>query len=124
MSDVVVVGQMARDLALQVDNVPETGGTTAVRERREMLGGKGANQAVAFAHLDIAPALVAVLGDDDTGTALLEQARRDGIDTTHVVRRPATPTGLIIDIVTDRSASSASPTAMSRSWTRPVPGTP
>ena len=60
---------MARDLALRVDNVPGSGGTTAVRELWEMLGGKGANKAVALAQLGIAPALVAVLGDDDTGTS-------------------------------------------------------
>ena len=97
---------MARDLALRVDNVPGSGGTTAVRELWEMLGGKGANKAVALAQLGIAPALVAVLGDDDTGTVLLEQARRDGIDTSHVVRRRGTRLGLIIDIVTTGGATS------------------
>jgi ribokinase len=101
MPEVVVVGQIARDLVLRVDEVPGSGGTAAVRERREMLGGKGANQAVGLAQLKVAPALVAVLGDDDTATALLDQARRDGVDTTHIVRRSGARTGLIVDIVTD-----------------------
>jgi ribokinase len=38
---VVVVGQLARDLALVVDAVPEPGGAADVRKRRERLGGAG-----------------------------------------------------------------------------------
>ena len=43
---VVVVGQVARDLVLVVDEVPGPGGTVDVEQRRELLGGKGANIAV------------------------------------------------------------------------------
>lgn len=58
MNEVVVVGQVARDLVLVVDEVPGPGGTAAVRERREMLGGKGANIAVGLAQLGAPVALV------------------------------------------------------------------
>jgi ribokinase len=44
--DAVVLGQIARDLVLRVDEVPGPGESAPVRSRREMLGGKGANQAV------------------------------------------------------------------------------
>jgi ribokinase len=74
--DVVVVGQLARDLVVVVDRVPGPGESGTARERREMLGGKGANQAVALA-----------------------QAERDGIDTSAVVRRPGARTGLVVDVV-------------------------
>lgn len=37
----MVVGQIARDLVLVVDEVPGPGGTAVVRRRREALGGKG-----------------------------------------------------------------------------------
>jgi sugar/nucleoside kinase (ribokinase family) len=76
-ADVVVAGQLARDLVLMVNDVPEAGQSRPVRERREMLGGKGANQAVAVAQLGLRPALIAVAGDDEAGSRLLEQARRD-----------------------------------------------
>ncbi|WP_229071153.1 PfkB family carbohydrate kinase [Actinoplanes sp. DH11] len=95
--DVVVVGQLARDLVLMVDEMPEQGTSADARLRREMLGGKGANQAVALAQLGARPALLAVRGDDQVGADLLEQARRDGIDVSHVVCRPGTPTGLIVE---------------------------
>lgn len=97
---VVVVGQFVRDLVLVVDDVPEAGTSVPVRHRREMLGGKGANQAVGLAQLGVPVALVGVAGADETGERLLEQARRDGIDVSGVVRREQT--ALIVDIVDDQ----------------------
>lgn len=96
-----MVGQMARDLVLVVDEVPGPGGTTPVRERREMLGGKGANIAVGLAQLGAPVALVGVVGDDDVGARLIARAAADGIATEAVVRRPDTETGLIVDLVAD-----------------------
>lgn len=101
MDEIVVVGQMARDLVLVVDEVPGSGGTTPVRERREMLGGKGANIAVGLAQLGAPVALVGVVGDDDVGARLIARAAADGIATDAVVSRPDCATGLIVDIVAD-----------------------
>ena len=94
-----VVGQLARDLVLQVGEAPGPGAAADARDRLEMLGGKGANQAVALAQLGVRPALVAVAGDDDTGDGLLAQARRDGIDVSAVVRREGTASGLIVEVL-------------------------
>jgi ribokinase len=94
-----VVGQLARDLVLTVDRVPGAGTSADATGRREQLGGKGANQAVALAQLGIAPRLVAVAGDDVIGDVLLDQARRDGIDVGSVVRRRGTLTGLIVELL-------------------------
>src|SRR4051812_16099424 len=94
-----VVGQLARDLVLTVDRLPEAGSAGAATGRREQLGGKGANQAVALAQLGVRPSLVAVAGDDVISDVLLDQARRDGIDVRAVVRRPGTLTGLIVELL-------------------------
>jgi len=99
---VVVYGQLARDLVLVVDDLPAAGHSASVAERREMLGGKGANQAVALAQLGMRPALVAAAGDDRAGTDLLRQAERDGVDVSATGRRAGTSTGLIVDIVDGR----------------------
>jgi ribokinase len=99
MVDAVVVGQVARDLVLVVEDVPPAGGTTPVRARRELLGGKGANIAVALAQLGTPVAVVGVVGDDDVADRLLAQARADRVDVSRVVRRPNQATGLIVDIV-------------------------
>jgi ribokinase len=94
-----VVGQLARDLVLTVDRLPEAGAAAGAADRWEQLGGKGANQAVALAQLGVRPRLVAVAGDDVIGDVLLEQARRDGIDVGSVIRRRDTLTGLIVELL-------------------------
>lgn len=96
---VVVFGQAGRDLVLPIGELPGPGTSAAVNARVEVLGGKGANQAVSFARLGVRVALVAVLGDDRVGDEVLAQARADGIDVSCVVRRPDTATGLIVEIL-------------------------
>ena len=96
MTDVVVVGQIGRDLVLQVDDL-SADGSSRVHQRRELLGGKGANQAVGLAQLGVEVALVGVVGDDPVGADMLDQAARDGIDVRAVVRRGTT--ALLLDVV-------------------------
>ncbi|TYB40524.1 hypothetical protein FXF50_02080 [Micromonospora sp. AP08] len=101
--DAIVVGQVARDLVLLVDEVPGPSGTAPVRCRRELLGGKGANQAVGLAQLGIRVGLLGVVGEDEVGDRLLGRARSDGIDVAPVLRRPDTPSALIVDVVDARA---------------------
>ncbi|MCY1140184.1 PfkB family carbohydrate kinase [Actinoplanes sp. Pm04-4] len=98
-STAAVIGQLARDLVLTVDQLPEPSSSASAGSRHEQLGGKGANQAVALAQLGVRPSLVAVAGDDVIGDVLLDQARRDGIDVRPVVRRSGALTGLIVEIL-------------------------
>ncbi|WNB84555.1 PfkB family carbohydrate kinase [Cellulomonas sp. ATA003] len=99
MPDVVVVGEIGRDLVLGVDAIPEPGGSADVTARREVLGGKGANQAVGLRCLAVGVGLVGVVGDDAAGADVLAQAERDGIDVSGVVRRAGAPTALLVDVV-------------------------
>jgi ribokinase len=55
------VGQVARYLVLSIDDLLEERGSPTVRERREMLGGKGANQGVACRQLGARVELVGVV---------------------------------------------------------------
>jgi ribokinase len=96
---VVVFGQAGRDLVLPIDELPQPGTSAVVHTHNEVLGGKGANQAVSFARLGVPVALVAVLGDDRAGDEALAQARADGIDVSCVVRRSGTATGLIVEVL-------------------------
>ncbi|MFL6118061.1 PfkB family carbohydrate kinase [Actinophytocola sp.] len=95
---IVVVGQVARDLVLRVGHAPGAQEAVPAVERIEVLGGKGANQAVALAQLGLPVALLGVVGDDDH---VLERARADGIDVAPVVRRAGATTGLIVSLVDD-----------------------
>lgn len=94
---VVVIGQIARDLVLRADGPPTPGKSTAILQRNELLGGKGANQAVGLAQLGVPVALIGVVGDDYPGRSVLRQAQRDGIDVGGVLRRGTT--ALLINIV-------------------------
>ena len=98
--DIVVVGQIARDLVVVVDELPESGSSATVRLRKEMLGGKGANIAVGAAQLGAEVAVVGALGDDAQARTLLDQLDADGVFTACVRRGPGTTTGLIVDVLT------------------------
>ncbi|MFJ8818801.1 PfkB family carbohydrate kinase [Amycolatopsis thermoflava] len=99
--EVVVIGQIARDLVLRVGDAPEAGTSAAVRSRDEVLGGKGANQAVGVAQLGVPVALLAVVGDDRAGHDLLTHAAADGIDVSHCVVREHARSALVVNVVDD-----------------------
>jgi ribokinase len=101
MADVVVLGQVGRDLVLRVAALPDAGGSAPAGERLEILGGKGANQAVALAQLGVPVALVGVVGDDGPGAQARTQAAADGIDVSCVISRPGATTALLLDLVED-----------------------
>jgi ribokinase len=94
---VVVIGQIGRDLVLRTDGPPSATDSTTILHREELLGGKGANQAVGLTQLGVPVTLIGVVGDDIAGASVLHQAERDGIDISGVVRRGTT--ALLIDIV-------------------------
>ncbi len=96
---VLVAGQIARDLVLCVADVPGPQESVAARRRVEVLGGKGANHAVALTQLGLGVALLGVVGDDVVADGLLARAREDGIDVTPVVRRRGVHTGLVVNLV-------------------------
>lgn len=98
---ITVVGQVARDLVLVVPEVPGKDGSTTVSERRELLGGKGANIARNAVQLGASTALLGVVGDDREGRLLVEALAADGVGTSTVVRRPGARTALVVDVVCD-----------------------
>ncbi|MGY1721769.1 PfkB family carbohydrate kinase [Blastococcus sp. SYSU DS0533] len=101
MAAVVVLGQVGRDLVLRLTAVPDVGGSASATGRTEVLGGKGANQAVALTQLGVPVALVGVVGDDPAGRDVLAQAAADGVDVSGVVTRPDATTALLLDLVED-----------------------
>lgn len=74
---VVVVGSANQDLTAYTATVPKTGETVLGESFETSFGGKGANQGVAAASLDIAPvSMVCKVGADAFGTELLESFRK------------------------------------------------
>lgn len=78
--DVVVVGSANLDVVLEVEALPQPGGTSLARARREGAGGKGLNQAVAAARAEASTALLACTGQDPAREVLLRELRAGGVE--------------------------------------------
>lgn len=99
MSDtsILVVGQIGRDLVLGVDRVPGAGESSDVRVRQELLGGKGANQAVGMVQLGAPVELLGTVGEDVVGADLLRRLQEDDVGCGWVRRRGTS--ALLLDVV-------------------------
>ena len=84
MVDVLVVGSVNRDHVCRVEALPAPGETVLGGEASVGSGGKGGNQAVAASLLGARTALVARVGHDSDGHALIAALAEAGVDTTEV----------------------------------------
>ena len=98
---VVVVGSINADLVVTVDRLPAAGETVIGGRFARHGGGKGANQAVAAARAGGSVRFVGAVGDDDFGTAALEELQSEGVDVSAVARLKDEPTGVAL-IAVDR----------------------
>lgn len=89
---VIVLGSINVDLMIQVDRLPCAGETVHSNGLIRQLGGKGANQAVGAARAGAACTLLAAVGNDTDGYAMVAQLQDYGVDTTFI-GRTAAPTG-------------------------------
>jgi ribokinase len=94
--DVVVLGGGNMDYLARGPSLPGPGDTVQGEAFQEAPGGKGANQAIAAARLGARVALIARLGDDARGAAVIERLTAEGVDTRHVIRDPDAPTGVAV----------------------------
>ena len=78
---IVVVGSIMMDLVTRTPRIPAIGQTLIGTAFETNQGGKGANQAVAAARLGYPAAMVAKVGDDAYGPALIASLQRAGVDT-------------------------------------------
>lgn len=97
---IVVVGSVTMDLVTRSPRIPAIGQTLIGTKFETTPGGKGANQAVAVARLGYPVAMVAKVGDDAYGPALIENLKRAGVDTSGMAKI-AGPSGLAPMFVAD-----------------------
>ena len=76
----VVVGSVNMDLHFDVAALPGPGETVLASELHHRPGGKGGNQAVAAARAGADVTMVAAVGDDAGGRALLDHLSASGVD--------------------------------------------
>ncbi len=84
---IVIVGSITMDLVTRTPRIPAIGQTLIGTGFETTPGGKGANQAVAAARLGYPVAMVAKVGDDAYGPALIENLKRAGVETAGMSRR-------------------------------------
>jgi ribokinase len=96
---IVVVGSANTDLVVRVPTLPRPGETVIGGTFATAGGGKGANQAVAAARAGGHVVFVAKVGADAMGDAAIASYRAEGIDTTHVTRDAASPSGVALILV-------------------------
>ena len=104
--DVVVVGSVNRDYVCRVPALPTPGETVAGGEASVGSGGKGGNQAVAASLLGARTALVARVGEDEDGRALVSDLDQARVDTTEVGTVPGVRTGMAFVTVDDHGENS------------------
>ncbi len=80
---ITVVGSANTDLVARCERLPRPGETVSDAVFERVPGGKGANQAVAAARLGAHVRFVGRIGRDDL---VLQSLRREGIDTSDIVR--------------------------------------
>jgi ribokinase len=87
---IVVVGSTMIDLMAFAERLPDSGETVVGTRFLQGFGGKGANQAVAAARFGAEVAMVAAVGDDANGRAILANLVAQGVATDDVAIVPGT----------------------------------
>ncbi len=103
---VAVFGSLNTDHFVYVDQFPRPGETILAKRAATMVGGKGANQAVAAARLGAKTRLLGFVGDDQQGRALKASIHREGVDVSGVSIATGQETGSAYVLV-DASAENA-----------------
>lgn len=96
---VVLVGSLNTDLTVRTERFPEPGETVTGSELITAPGGKSSNQAVAAAILGSRVRLVGAVGEDTSGTLVLEAAQAAGVDVAGVRRLSDHATGSAMIVV-------------------------
>lgn len=78
---VLVIGSLNMDMVAQVRSMPRIGETIIGHSFDMMMGGKGANQAVAAARLGSKVAMIGCLGNDEFGDSMQVMLERERIGT-------------------------------------------
>lgn len=104
--EIVVIGGVNFDFLGRGAHLPRPGQTRRAEQFQAAPGGKGLNQAVACSLLGARTALVARIGQDETGKRALKTLEEAAVDTSHIVRDEGAHTGRAL-IMVDREGRKA-----------------
>lgn len=101
-----IIGSNNIDLITRVERMPQLGETLEARSFALAFGGKGANQAVAFARLGGQALMVSCIGDDAFGQQMKDNLDRQGVDTSALRVATGQSNGVASIFVDDRGNNS------------------
>lgn len=88
-----VIGSSSMDLVVRSQQRPGPGETVLGESFTTVPGGKGANQAVAAARLGADVTMIGCVGEDSYGDEVLQNFKKNGVQTNHVKRISKAETG-------------------------------
>jgi ribokinase len=100
---VIIFGSINMDLVARTPTLPVPGETLLGYSFATVPGGKGANQAVAVAQLNVPTVMVGRVGSDGFGQTLLSSLQTAGVDTTDVLVDDSAHSGVAMIAVDDHS---------------------
>lgn len=100
--DVLALGGIAVDLIVLVQGFPRIGGETRITSYQKCAGGSGANFAVAVSRLGLRSGFIGKVGDDDHGSFLLQEFKKEGVDTSLVTVERGLETSIVISLIDER----------------------
>lgn len=100
---VLVFGSINMDLVAQTPILPKPGETVMGRRFETVPGGKGANQAVAVAQLQVPTAMIGRVGNDAFGQVLLTGLQQSGVNCDRIQTDASTHSGVAMIAVDDAS---------------------
>ncbi len=104
---VLCVGQIVADVVVRpIDSLPVAGTTSLVSDLRLGAGGCAANTASVLAKLGQDATVLGLVGRDALADAVLAELAGYGVDTSGVVRDPATSTSAVIVVVDSKGERS------------------
>jgi ribokinase len=99
MKKILVIGPSNTDMIIKLERLPTPGETIVGGDFATAGGGKGANQAVQCARLGADVILLARIGKDPFGDRSVEQFRKEGIDTSFIIRDEEHHSGIALIFV-------------------------
>ena len=81
MRKVVVVGSLNMDMVMEVSRIPKIGETIKGNQISYLIGGKGANQAVAACRLGNEVSIIGCIGNDTFGDKIKKHLNEEGVNT-------------------------------------------
>lgn len=94
MKKIVVLGSLNMDMVLTTERLPLIGETIHGEHIHYMMGGKGANQAVAASRMGIQTSLIGCVGHDTFGEKVLKHLSEENLDVSSVKKEEGIFTGI------------------------------